>query len=167
MIENCIDNLKQIKKLTQDITDSDFQKPCEMLFQSSIGQHIRHSLEFYLCLFKDLEYNIVNYDERKRQIDIETETQKAAEVISEIVDHLENITQNKDIEVKANYTADKEDEICMQSSLYRELGFCLEHCVHHQALIKTGLKELNRLNLVDQRFGVAPSTLRNQNQCAQ
>ncbi len=167
MISYCQDNLLQIKNLTQNISAIDYQKPCEVLFSSSIGQHIRHALEFYLCLFKGLERKIVNYDERKRQIDIESSPEVATQIIEHIIDKLNQIDQNRTVEIKANYTSDDNDEVCMHSSLYRELGFCLEHTIHHQALVKTGLKELNCLKLVSPNFGVAPSTLRNQKQCVQ
>ena len=167
MVENCIDNLKQIKDLTQNISDVEYRHSCRTLFNSSIGQHIRHALEFYICLFRGLECNIVNYDERERQHDLESQPEIALEVINNIIKQLNTVLSNQKIEVKANYTSKEDDEVCMHSSLYRELGFCLEHCIHHQALVKTGLKELDCLHLVDQSFGVAPSTLRNQNQCAQ
>jgi hypothetical protein len=40
------------------------------------------------------------------------------------------------------------------------LAYCLEHTIHHQALIKIGLMELNLIHLIDQHFGVAPATIR-------
>jgi len=167
MIAYCIDNLSQIKHLTQVISKELYTKPCDLLFKSSVGQHTRHALEFYLCLFKGLDESIVNYDERKRQYDIETFPNVASETIDEIIKKLKAVDKNKTIEVKANYTSDDNDEVCMNSTLYRELGFCLEHTIHHQALVKTGLKEIECLDLVNQYFGVAPSTLRNMKKCAQ
>ena len=167
MIEYCKDNLLQIKNLTTQISDENYQKPCEILFESSVGQHIRHALEFYLCLFKGVKDEVVNYDERKRQHEIESCPDIASEVIDHIIGELNKIDKNKTIEIKANYTSEDDDEVCMHSSLYRELGFCLEHCIHHQALVKSGLKELGCLNLVNTSFGIAPSTLRNQKQCVQ
>lgn len=167
MISYCKDNLLQIKHLTNNITEEYYQKPCENLFQTSLGQHIRHALEFYLCLFKGMETQVINYDERKRQRNIESSPTVATEVIDSIINKLDQIESNKSLEIKANYTSDDDDEICMHSSLYRELGFCLEHCIHHQALVKSGLKELECLYMVSPDFGVAPSTLRNQKLCAQ
>jgi len=167
MISYCQDNLFQIKSLTNKISNEVYQKPCEILFQATLGQHIRHALEFYLCLFKGLEKQVVNYDDRKRQHDIEISPEVASQIIKQIINKLNNIESNKKLEIKANYTSDDNDDICMHSSLYRELGFCLEHCIHHQALVKSGLKELNGLHLVSSDFGVAPSTLRNLKQCAQ
>ena len=46
------------------------------------------------------------------------------------------------------------------TSFDRELLYCLDHAIHHQALIKIGLKELQIADLVGDDFGVAYSTLR-------
>lgn len=167
MIAYCLDNLLQIKTLTTNICNSNYSKPCQQLFNSSVGQHIRHALEFYSCLFNGLEQGIVNYDERQRQYELECNTEIVNELINSIESQLKAINKNMPLEVKANYTEESDEDIIMESSLYRELGFCLEHSIHHLALVKTGLKELNCLNLIDKNFGIAPSTLRHQKQCAQ
>jgi len=48
----------------------------------------------------------------------------------------------------------------VSSSFGRELVYCLDHAIHHQALIKIGLKELDCAQLVSEHFGVAYSTIR-------
>jgi hypothetical protein len=48
----------------------------------------------------------------------------------------------------------------VNTSFERELVYCLDHAIHHQALIKIGLKEQELSHLVSQDFGVAYSTLR-------
>lgn len=48
----------------------------------------------------------------------------------------------------------------LKSSTSRELAYNLEHAVHYEALIKVGLRELGKLHLVDETFGVAPSRLK-------
>ena len=48
----------------------------------------------------------------------------------------------------------------INSSFERELLYCLDHAIHHQALIKIGLKELDLDHLIAREFGVAYSTLR-------
>ena len=52
--------------------------------------------------------------------------------------------------------------LLMSSVTYvdRELLYCLDHAIHHQAFIKIGLKELQIADLVEDDFGVAYSTLR-------
>jgi hypothetical protein len=167
MVNYCLDNLLQIKGLITCIADEDYKKPCRQLFNSSVGQHIRHALEFYKCLFEGVKTGVVNYDKRQRDIELEHFTEKAEYLIKNLEHELKSIEKNFKLEIKANYTEFNNEDIVMTSSLYRELGFCLEHSIHHLALVKTGLQELNCLDLIDSHFGIAPSTLRHQKQCVQ
>jgi hypothetical protein len=57
-------------------------------------------------------------------------------------------------------TSKKFSRTSISSSLQRELLYNLEHSIHHQALIRAGLIELNLQHLLSVDFGVAPSTLR-------
>jgi hypothetical protein len=56
--------------------------------------------------------------------------------------------------------------ICIQSNYYREVLYNLEHCIHHQALIKVALLNIQDIQIAE-GFGVAPSTLQYRQQCAQ
>ena len=167
MIEYCVENLQQIKILLQDLTDENFKKRCDTLFSSTVGQHVRHILEFYICLLNGIESGVINYDKRKRQKELETETELSISKISKIITKLENISEDRTLEVKANFGTSSNQDFTLNSSVYRELGYCLEHSVHHQALIKTALQEHQCLELITKSFGVAASTIRNRNTCAQ
>ena len=59
-----------------------------------------------------------------------------------------------------NYIKEKDyDSKCgLQSSFFRELNYCMDHCIHHQSLIKIALLEQELIYLVDDNFGVAFST---------
>ncbi len=35
----------------------------------------------------------------------------------------------------------------------------IEHCIHHQALIKVALNEMEANHLINKNFGMAPSTI--------
>jgi hypothetical protein len=35
----------------------------------------------------------------------------------------------------------------------------IEHCIHHQALIKVALNEMEANHLINKNFGIAPSTI--------
>ena len=167
MTNHSINNLLKINILLNNISNESYQMPCETIFCSTIGQHIRHVLEFYLCLFNGVKSGNVSYDCRQRRLKLENSTEFASETIMTIIDNLKTIDKNTDISVKANFSTNEQDEILIKSSLFRELAFCMDHSIHHMALIKTGLKELNCLDLIDKNFGIAPSTLRHQKQCAQ
>ena len=49
LTEACSNILSQLTDLVDQIRESDFVKPAETLSDSTIGQHLRHTLEFFMC----------------------------------------------------------------------------------------------------------------------
>lgn len=169
MVNHCIEDLKQLKGLVDKITDENFQKKASSLFDSTIGEHVRHSLEFYTCFIEGIEAGLINYDRRKREKHLEVQTEACAAEIDDIINRLNTpMPPQNTLKVEANFSkSDSGTTIALNTSVNRELAYCLEHSVHHQALIKTALKELECLELVDENFGIAASTIRNRNLCVQ
>ena len=66
---------------------------------------------------------------------------------------------------KGDANAERGDEV-VKSFYFRELNYCLDHCIHHQSLIKIGLIDQNLDHLIDENFGVAFSTQNYRNKCA-
>lgn len=163
----CQENLNEIKKVLQQLTNEQYQFPSHTLFGATIGQHVRHILEFYQSALNGLKTNIVNYDNRKRNLLIETETDYAIKIIDEINVSLKQISFDKFLILEGDFCAEEGEQIKLQTSFYRELAYCLEHSIHHQALIKVGLLELESLSFIDDTFGLAPATIRYRKLCAQ
>ena len=63
--EACKDILRQLEAVLNNINEEDFKKPISTLNNSTIGQHIRHTLEFFTCLMYNCEIGVVNYDNRE------------------------------------------------------------------------------------------------------
>lgn len=163
----CQENLNEIKKVLQQLTNEQYQFPSYTLFGATIGQHVRHILEFYQSALAGLKTNTVSYDNRKRNLLIETETYYAIQTIDAINANLYQINSDKLLILEGDFGAEEGEQIKMQTSIFRELAYCLEHSIHHQALIKVGLLELNSLSFIDDTFGLAPATIRYRKQCAQ
>ena len=152
--------LDQLAYIISNCKSEDFSKPLPELSHSTVGQHVRHTLEFFLCLFDAQNEGVINYDNRKHDEIIETDPKLALSVIDSIKDFL--IIHNEDFEVsfEANYTLEKGTIQKMPSSFYRELAYNIEHAIHHMALIKVAVNQtLNYINLPE-NFGVASSTVR-------
>jgi len=163
-----IQNLYQLKELLININSEDYKMKLDVLSGSSIGEHMRHILEFYLLLVSGAFTGIVNYDKRERNKNIETETKYAIATIDKIINGIEVINLDELITFEADYTQKGSSNNKVKSSLSRELAYCVEHSIHHQALIKAGLVILNKKELTDKYFGVAYSTIRyRNNSCAQ
>lgn len=161
LISSIITSLNELIDLLNKLSNDEYSKPCEQLSSASIGEHTRHIIEMFQCLENQYELGIVNYDKRERNISIQTDTDYA---ISQIV-VLKNNLGKENIDLQLQQIIDG-DEILIKSNYHRELLYNLEHCVHHQALIKVAIVIADTIS-VDANFGVARSTIEYRNQCAQ
>jgi hypothetical protein len=107
---------------------------------------------------------MVNYEKRKRDYRIETEKDLAISLLKDIYRNIEK--QNKAITLEAEDYCDEVRVVSIPSNYYRELVYNLEHTIHHMALIRVGVNEVSNLELPDE-FGVAYSTIKYREQCAQ
>lgn len=154
-----MDSLLQVLKQLPD--QAGYSEPCKALSNATIGQHTRHIIELYQCLIAGYQNGEINYDDRKRNLLYETDSVAAQGIIKEIQRELEQ--PDKPVKIFCQ-TADH--SVCIESNYYREILYNLEHCIHHQALIKVALLDIDNLQIAE-GFGVAPSTLQYRQQCAQ
>lgn len=138
-----------------------YAAPCQALSNATIGQHTRHIIELYQCLLAGYVTGEINYDNRKRNMQLENEVAVAVDAVKEIQVNLEQADKKVKI-----FCQDEENSVSIESNYYREVIYNLEHCIHHQALIKVALLSINDIEIAD-GFGVAPSTLQYRQQCAQ
>lgn len=153
--------LNELVALLSQLSKDDYTLPCRGLSNSTIGEHTRHIIEMFQCLENQYESGIVNYDKRNRNYSIQTETDYALQCIIEIKNQLEK--ENKKIVLQQIVDG---EELQIESNYFRELLYNLEHCIHHQALIKVAVLQLDHLQ-IDDDFGVARSTIEYRKQCAQ
>jgi hypothetical protein len=125
-----------------------------MLGGVSVGQHVRHIVELAQCMVQGYASGKINYDGRKRDLLIETDTEFAAKKINELMDSLP-------LDNKALVLQDGERLSSVTTFYFREVVYNTEHALHHMALIRVALREMG-LEIVDENFGVAPSTIRYQ-----
>jgi hypothetical protein len=154
----------QLSESLNQLTDVEYVKPSAILFNATIGQHVRHIIELFQCLEKGYSEGVVNYEKRKRDYRIETDKGLAADLLKEIYHTLEK--PNKDIILEAEDYEDTIETVSIPSNYYREIAYNLEHTVHHMALIRVGINEVSSISLPTE-FGVAYSTIKFRKQCAQ
>ena len=155
----CIENLQVLKGILLKLGDVQYADSLEVLSNSTIGQHVRHVLEFYLCLLNSMESGIVNYDTRQRDLALQSHVQNGVHTIEHIIHRLHSTHMNLPLTLEGDHGIESPVPVSVDSNLQRELAFNLEHAIHHQALIKIGLNQLGQG--MESGFGVAPSTLRN------
>lgn len=146
------------------LSNEQYVHKSKILSNATIGQHVRHIIEMFICLEDGYESGIVNYEKRKRDNTIETRREVAAALLKRIYDNLEK--GNKTLIMEAAYSEDSSDLFQFETNYYREIAYNLEHTIHHMALIKVGIREVSDI-AIPEGFGVASSTIKYRKECAQ
>jgi len=162
---------KAVQQVFLQLTDSlnqlqpdQYVQSCKNLSGYTIGQHVRHIIEMFLCLDAGYQIGEVDYEKRKRDKHIETNKDFAADILKEISRQISR--ENKTLYLLTYYDELLEQPEKISTNYFREIAYNLEHTIHHMALIRVGLRELGDLP-VDDSYGVASSTLKYRKQCAQ
>lgn len=161
LIPSINNSLNELIDLLNQLSETQYSNSWTELSNASIGEHTRHIIEMFECLEDQYDLGIVNYDKRARNILIAQDAVCAIKHIRAIQDSLQK--DNKNIDLQQIIDG---EEIRIQSNYHRELLYNLEHCIHHQALIKVAVLQCKNV-VVDKNFGIARSTIEYRNQCAQ
>lgn len=154
----------QLTETLNQLSNEEYTRRSKIIMNATIGQHVRHIIELFQCLEKGYQTGTVNYEKRKRDYRIETEKDLAISLLTDIYRHIEK--PNKAIILEAEDYCDDVQVVSIPSNYYRELAYNLEHTIHHMALIRVGVNEVSEVELPDE-FGVAYSTIKYRQQCAQ
>jgi uncharacterized damage-inducible protein DinB len=155
-----IEIIDQLTDLLNDIESVIYKEALRPLHFSTIGQHVRHITEFYLCALQGYENGIVDYDARERNIVIEIDKDFTIKTLENIKQQLKSLNLDRNLILKSKFGGNESIEI--PSSFFRELTYLIEHTIHHLAIIKIGLNEVYPEIEIAKNFGVAHSTLRYQ-----
>jgi uncharacterized damage-inducible protein DinB len=163
----CCNILEQLTGFVEQITPEHFSKPVPTLGNSTIGQHLRHTLEFFICLESGFEKGVVNYDKRQHDKTIEIDKFSALAALASIKKFIENQQAEGPLKLEVSYDLKKENFAVVQTNFTRELVYNIEHAVHHMAIIKIGIREVAPYVILPPDFGIAASTIRYQEKTAQ
>ena len=153
----------QLSASLELLTDEQYTYESKILSNATIGQHVRHIIEMFICLEEGYDCSIVNYENRKRDYIIETQKDVATSLLKKIYEGLNK--ENKPLVLQGSYNEDTDELIEFDTNYFREIAYNLEHAIHHMALIKVGIREVSDIEIPD-GFGVASSTIKFRNECA-
>ena len=146
------------------LSDEQYVYAGKTLSNTTIGQHVRHIIEMFICLEDGYASGIINYENRKRDIKTETEKDFAIALLKKIYEGLGR--KNKSLIMEAAYDENSNELLQFDTNYYREIAYNLEHTIHHMALIKVGIREVSDME-IPEGFGVASSTIKFRSACAQ
>ncbi len=142
--------------LLKSLSNDQYSRKIKHLGNASIGGHTRHIIELIQCVNKGYDSDTVDYLNRIRNLDLENSKSLALEVLLEIEKELKRSDKNLKMVVE-NTSLD----CSVNTTYFREVVYNTEHTIHHLALIKVALLEMN-LDLVNHDFGMAYSTIQYQ-----
>lgn len=141
------------------LTYDEYIQKIPLLSNSTIGEHTRHIIELFQQLLQGYETASIDYDKRVRNIEIQENIDFSLESIANIICELEKENKNLKLQTELNNFEGR-----LETNYYRELMYNIEHCVHHQAILKIAFLILGKQNLVE-NFGVAKSTINYRSKC--
>lgn len=154
-IQACQAVLRRFLSLIDPLSEEQYR--AEVLGESSIGTHLRHSLDHFFSFFKGLETGCCDYDNRERNEGIEQCLETAKEQILKLIERLDDLAHNNSsrFEISQLYHCES-PELKMSSTIERELMFLMHHTVHHVAISSVLLKAQG--SCVDPRLALAFAT---------
>lgn len=155
-----IDLLRQLDGFVGTLSEEVYTQAPVGPSKSSIGQHVRHSLDHFDALLAHKGDGPLDYDARERGTAIETNRGAARRLMERVCGELMTIAERSGADrallLSAQVTG-RGDRVTVGSSLGRELVFALSHTIHHNALIAFIAAMLGVATPVG--FGYAPATI--------
>ena len=156
IIKSSINTLNKSRFLLANLSDEALGNISVPPYNSSIGSHIRHILDFYACIFNESE-NVIDLTARNRNLDVEKYCDTAICYFDEIIKKVQELN---DLDINRNVLVI--DDLGMGKTKLNYTFVALmaqanSHTIHHYAIINY---ILDRLNIVmeDENFGYNPTT---------
>lgn len=155
------DVLQQGCIFLERIDEETYSRPMEGEFAASLGAHYRHVLDHFLCLTEGIRTGQVNYDQRRRNPQLESSVTCARLVTEDLIDEFGGLSSEilqSECVVTYSVGYDEIEAEAVRSNLAREVMFCVGHAIHHFAILRILCAGIGvRLPY---EFGIAPSTLK-------
>lgn len=160
VIHQALTLLNQKLYVLNTIKLEDYSRKVPEIYHSSVGSHLRHSLDHFNSLISAAksQEHFANYDIRNRNTDVEYDPSVAKEAIEKLKTEIQSLDLYKSLEV--SFIGDEKtfQAYKIKSTVMRELSFVSHHAVHHMSMIKLILQSLSYDLPSDSPLGIALST---------
>jgi hypothetical protein len=149
--------LAALRQLLGTISTEQYTLGINHLGNASIGGHTRHIIELLQCAIAGYYTGQIDYVNRQRDLTLEQDSEAAMVALDKLTAALNLSDQT--LQLFTESTADRE-ATPVTTTYYREIVYNTEHTIHHLALIKVALIEMQLDNIIGADFGMAYSTLK-------
>jgi len=157
IISQLTHQLNLLKNLIESLTPEQYTSQIKHLGEATIGAHSRHIIELLQCAVNGYDIGAADYLNRRRNLLLETDRDFAVITLSELLKGIN--LPDKQLTLVTEEITGPENAVVVNSTFFRELVYNTEHAIHHLALIKVALIEL-QLSFPDKNFGMAYSTIK-------
>ncbi|NND51840.1 MAG: hypothetical protein HKN54_05510 [Flavobacteriaceae bacterium] len=157
IVSSSITTISRSKSILKSLTNAQLTNTEVPPYYSCVGTHIRHILDFYLCIFKGIESRVVDLTDRDRDITIEQNCDCALENIESVLERLVSLNS---FDPKMNLIVIDDlgqGKIEIDYTLGALLAQANSHTIHHYAIISYILDQLE-ISIEDETFGYNPTT---------
>lgn len=155
IIQSTLHTLQNTHTLLTTLSNSELKNNSIAPYNSSIGCHIRHILDFYDCILaNDFQIDLTA---RKRQLNVETNCDTALNYLKELQEKIQKIdtkSLNRIVVVTDDLGLGKTKIEYTFSALLAQAN---SHTIHHYAIINYILEGLG-ISIKDENFGYNPTT---------
>ena len=155
------DVLQQGSTFLDSVGDEVYARPLDGPLAASLGAHYRHTLDHFLCLIEGIRTCRINYDQRRRDQQVEKSVECARRATESLIEEFRGLsTEILERQCTVIYSVGygEGEAEAVPSNLARELMFCVGHTIHHYALLRM---LCGRIGVrVPYELGIAPSTLK-------
>ncbi len=148
--------LNQLKDILRQCPAENYNEPLQVLNGNSIGKHVRHILEFFICFLDATSTGEVNYDARQRDLRLENDLNFVLETIDRVDNGLRILDYGRNLLLK---TLIEGNHYMVSTNVQREIVYLIEHSIHHFALIRIGIEQHFADVEIHPHFGIAASTI--------
>ena len=154
--------IDQIIEVIGMVPHGHYAQPMDVFSGSTLGKHFRHIYDFFLCLSEQCDDKEIDYASRSRNPEIEEDPFYAIERFRAIQRDLGNLEESTSLSVYADFSLPDGTRPSVSTTIGRELMYAYDHSVHHLAIVKIGLREIDPALPLSRDIGVAASTIAHQ-----
>jgi hypothetical protein len=133
-----IEQLQSLSNLLNILDDNQYTRNNRLLGNASIGGHTRHIIELLKCAVDGYSTGKVDYINRSRNLSLESERITAMREL----ENLKSLIIKADRELKLAVES-QAPPVYVSTTFSREIVYNTEHTIHHLALIRVALREMN------------------------
>ncbi len=153
------EQLQALVHLILKLSPEEYTQKIAHLGNVSIGSHTRHIIELLQCTLKGYDTRQIDYFNRVRNLELENNQTFAIHTLQAV--QIEINRPDKYLSMLAE-EEESSEALGVMTTYFREIVYNTEHTIHHLALIRVALIEMD-LDLVADEFGMAYSTIKFKN----